>query len=320
MLGRREILALGAATGLLTATATSAQKSGERERIPLWPNGPPEPTPPGLTETFTERSTNPAIPDRALKGVSAPWIEIARPANPNGAAIIAIPGGGYRHMAWDKEAIDIIRAFASKGVTGFALAYRLPHDGWRDGPLTPLADAQRAVRMVRAQSKKWGIDPSRIAVTGFSAGGHLCANLAAHFDLPAYAAQDAIDELSARPDLAAPIYPAIMVDRLSAALPHGQSLFGGPITAEVAALHSPHLHVREQTPPHFLLHAEDDPLVGPDHTLALRVALVGAKIPTETHLYAKGGHGFGIRNTAGLPVQAWPEQLLAFGKTTGWIM
>ena len=143
---------------------------------------------------------------------------------------IAIPGGGYRHMAWDKEAIDIIHAFAAKGVTGFALAYRLPHDGWQGGPLTPLADAQRAVRIIRAQSKKWGIDPARIAVTGFSAGGHLCANLAAHFDLHAYAAQDENDGFSARPDLAAPIYPAIMVDKLSAE-PDGQSLFGTPITA-----------------------------------------------------------------------------------------
>jgi acetyl esterase/lipase len=320
MLGRRDILALGAATGLLATTSVSAQKGAARERITLWPKGPPEPIPPGLTQIFTERSTNPAMLDRALKGVSAPWMEVVHPAHPNGAAIIAIPGGGYRHMAWDKEAIDVIQAFAAKGVTGFALAYRLPHDGWRDGPLTPLADAQRAVRIVRAQSKHWGIDPSRIAVVGFSAGGHLCANLAAHFDLPAYAAQDAVDSLSARPDLAAPVYPAIMVDGLSAALPKGQSLFGGPITDEVAALHSPHLHVGDQTPPHFLIHAEDDPLVGPDHTLALRAALVRAKIPAETHLYAKGGHGFGIRNTAGLPVQAWPEQLLAFGKTTGWII
>lgn len=320
MLGRREILALGAATGLLGATAASAYKSAERERVTLWPNGPPEPIPPNLVETFTERSTNREITDRALKGIRDPWLEVARPANPNGAAIIAIPGGGYRHMAWDKEAIDIIEAFAAKGVTGFALAYRLPHDGWRDGPLTPLADAQRAIRIIRAQSKKWGIDPSRIAVTGFSAGGHLCANLAAHFDLPVYAAQDENDSVSARPDLAAPIYPAIMVDKLSAALPEGQSLFGRPIKAEVAALHSPQLHVSDKTPPHFLLHAEDDPLVGPDHTLALRAALVGANIRVETHLYARGGHGFGIRNTTGLPVQAWPEQLLAFGKTTGWII
>lgn len=318
MLDRREILALGAATGLLATTGVSAQKISMPERVTLWPNGPPEPIPPGLIETFTERSSHPAIPDRALKGVSAPWMEVARPAQPNGAAIIVIPGGGYRHMAWDKEAIDIIQAFAAKGVTGFALAYRLPHDGWRDGPLTPLADAQRAVRIIRALSKKWGIDPSRIAVTGFSAGGHLCANLAAHFDLPAYAAQDESDGFSARPDLAAPIYPAIMVDKLSA-VPDGQSLFGAPISVAVAALHSPHLHVRDQTPPHFLLHAEDDPRVSPDHTLALRAALVGASVSVETHLYAKGGHGFGIRNTTGLPVRAWPEQLLAFGKTTGWI-
>lgn len=320
MLGRRDILAIGAATGLLAATATSAHENVARERIKLWPKGPPEPVPPGLVETFTERSTHPTITDRALKGVRDPWIEVARPVRPNGAAIIAIPGGGYRHMAWDKEAIDIIQAFAAKGVTGFALAYRLPHDGWRNGPLTPLADAQRAVRIVRAQSKKWGIDPARIAVTGFSAGGHLCANLAAHFDLAAYSVQDEHDSVSSRPDLAAPVYPAIMIDKLSAALPEGQSLFGPPINAEIAALHSPHLHVRDDTPPHFLLHAEDDPLVGPDHTLALRAALVRAKIGVETHLYAKGGHGFGIRNTAGLPVAAWPDQLLAFGKTTGWII
>jgi acetyl esterase/lipase len=152
----------------------------------------------------------------------------------------------------------------------------LPHDGWRDGPLTPLADAQRAVRIIRAQSKKWGIDPARIAVTGFSAGGNLYANLAAHFDIPAYAAQDESDSLSARPDLAAPIYPAIMVDKLSA-VSDGQGLFGAPITAAVAALHSPHLHVRDQTPPHFLLHSEDDQLVGPDHTLALRATLCQRK-------------------------------------------
>lgn len=319
MLQRRDILAIGATGMLAAAVPVSARKPAAPQRIMLWPNGAPEPVPSGLKETFTERSAKAAITDRSLKGVTAPWLEMVRPAKPNGAAIISLPGGGYRHMAWDKEGLDIARWFAARGVTGFSLAYRLPHDGWGGGPMTPLADAQRAIRLVRSRAKEWGIDPNRIAVTGFSAGGHLCANLAAQFGLKAYEPQDEIDRLSARADLAAPIYPAIMVDKLGAALPAGEGLFGKPLSATQLALHSPHLNVRDGAPPHFLLHAEDDPLVSPDHVLALRTALLAKKIPVETHLYAKGGHGFGIRNAKGLPVEAWPERLMAFGKSTGWI-
>ncbi len=145
-----------------------------------------------------------------------------RPAKPNGAAIISIPGGGYRHMAWDKEGLDIARWFATRGVTGFALAYRLPNDGWAGGPLTPLADTQRAIRLVRSRASEWGIDPNRIAVTGFSAGGHLCANLAAQFELKTYETQDDADRQSARPDLSAPIYPAIMIDKLHERVKEGK--------------------------------------------------------------------------------------------------
>jgi acetyl esterase/lipase len=316
---RRELLSIGAMGALVAATPVVARSGTTSERIALWPKGPPETVPEGLVESFAERSTSPSMKDRALKGVTAPWIEMVRPAKPNGAAIISIPGGGYRHMAWDKEGLDIAHWFAARGVAGFALAYRLPNDGWSGGPLTPLADAQRAVRLVRVRAAEWGIDPNRIAVTGFSAGGHLCANLAAQHALKAYAPQDGADALSARPDLAAPIYPAILIEQLSSALPAGQGLFGKSVDSETNALHSPHLHVTETSPPHFLLHAEDDPLVGPEHSLALRAALRTKNVPVETHLYAKGGHGFGIRNTKGLPLDGWPEHLLAFGRTTGWI-
>ena len=319
MLRRRDMLAIGATSALATALPALAAKPALPQRIALWPKGTPEPAPLGLNQSFTERSTNPAVLDRSLKGVSTPWLEMVRPTKPNGATIISLPGGGYRHMAWDKEGLDIARWFAARGVTGFALAYRLPHDGWAGGPMTPLADAQRAIRLVRSKAREWGIDPHRIAVTGFSAGGHLCANLAALFDLKTYEPQDAADAISARPDLAAPIYPAIMIDRLSGALPPGQSLFGKALTADQLALHSPHLNVRDDAPPHFLLHAEDDPLVSADHSLALRTALLAKKIPVETHLHAKGGHGFGIRNTKGLPLEGWPERLMTFGKSTGWI-
>lgn len=320
MLHRRDLLAIGATSALAAAFPVSAEKHQVPERVALWPKSLPEPVPPNLREGFTERSSDPALSDRSLKGVAAPWLEMFRPARPNGAAIIAMPGGGYRHLAWDKEGLDIARWFAAHGVTSFALAYRLPNDGWQGGPATPLADAQRAMRLVRANAAEWGIDPWRIAVTGFSAGGHLCANLAAQFALPTYAKQDGIDDRSARPDLAAPIYPAIAIDKFERMFPTGQGLFGKILDAEQLALHAPHRNVPDNAPPHFLVHAEDDPAVSPDHSLALRAALLARKIPVETHFYAKGGHGFGIRNAKGLPVEKWPEMLLDFGRSTGWIL
>ncbi len=320
-LGRRDLLGLGLAAGVLAASGPALAAHGRtaQQRIPLWPRGAPEPAPAGLSETLTERSSDPAVRDRALKGVVEPRLELFRPRRANGAAIIAVPGGGYRHMAWDKEGLEIAQWFAGRGIAGFALAYRLPHDGWAGGADTPLADAQRAVRLVRANAAAWGIEPARIAVVGFSAGGHLVANLAAQFDHPVYPAQDVADRQSARPDLVAPIYPAIMIDRLWGALPPGESLFGKAMDAASAARHSPHLNVRDTAPPHFLVHAEDDPLVGPEHSLALRAALKARRIATETHLYANGGHGFGIRHARGLPLADWPERLLAFGRSTGWI-
>lgn len=320
-LGRRDLLGLGLATGVLAASgpAWAAARRGEPLWIPLWPKGVPEPVPAGLSETLAERSNDPAVRDRALKGVIAPRLELFLPKRGNGAAIIAVPGGGYRHMAWDKEGLEIAQWFAGRGIAGFALAYRLPHDGWGGGADTPLADAQRAVRLVRANAASWGIDPARIAVVGFSAGGHLVANLAAQFARPIYPEQDAADRLSACPDLVAPLYPAIMVDRLSGALPPGESLFGRAMDSETVARHSPQLNVRDNSPPHFLVHAEDDPLVGPEHSLALREALKAKRIAAETHLYAKGGHGFGIRHAKGLPLADWPERLIAFGRSTGWI-
>ena len=234
-------------------------------------------------------------------------------------AVIAIPGGGYHHLAWDKEGLDIAAWFAARGVAGFALAYRLPLDGWTGGLDTPLADAQRAVRVVRGRAVEFGIDPTRIAVIGFSAGGHLAANLAAQFDRTVYPRQDDFDQVSARPDLAAPIYPLVMADRIAAAAPAERPPFGKATPPEALTRHSPHLQARADAPPHFLVHAEDDPLLSPEHSLALRAALRAKAVQVETHLFAKGGHGFGIRNTAGLPVAAWPDRLLGFGRSTGWI-
>lgn len=310
---RRALLPLGLiAAGVAAAPAPAAPLASVQYR--LWPAGPPEPAPAGLRQTFGERSRDPAVLDRALRGVTAPFIEAWRPRRgANGASILIMPGGGYRYMAWDKEGPDIGRWFAARGVTAFVLAYRLPLEGWSRGVETPLADAQRAMRLIRQNAAAWNLDPERIAALGFSAGGHLTANLAARFDDAIHAPRDAIDRLSARPALAVPVYPAIKLDEIGAAL------FGSATDRATLAANSPNRHVPANAPPHFLLHAEDDPLVDPSHSLAMRAALVARKIPVETYLSASGGHGFGLRLDRSSALRAWPERVMAFGRSVGWL-
>ncbi len=321
---RRAILgAVGVASLAIRTTVRAAEPLREAtifERIALWPQGAPEHVPAGLTQAFFERSPAPAtIQDRALKGVTAPFMDAYRPPQSNGAALLIMPGGGYRRIVWDKEGIDIAAWFMSRGVTCFILGYRLPPEGWASGPDAPLADAQRAMRLIRRDAKKWGIDPARIAGMGFSAGGHLCANLAAQFDRRAIPAIDAADALSARPCLAVAVYPAIEVTKLSAGLPAGETLFGKGVSLETLLLHSPNLHVPSNAPPHVIVQAEDDPTVSSTHALALRAALKDKTIPVETHFFEKGGHGFGLRFTTDLPVADWPQRVIAFGQSHGWI-
>ncbi|GAC1612107.1 MAG: alpha/beta hydrolase [Novosphingobium sp.] len=289
------------------------------EVIDLWPNGAPEPVPEGLAEKTIERARPGEMPNRARKLTTRPRIEVIRPARPNGAALLIMPGGGYRYEVIDKEGYDVARWYAARGVTGFVLSYRFPPDGWASGADAPLADAQRAMRLIRAQAGRFGLDPERIAAMGFSAGGHLCANLAAQFTRAAYQPIDAADALTARPCLAAPIYPAILLEQFHTHSTTATELFGGRSTPEMRAQHTPSLHIPVDAPPHWLLHAEDDPTVPVANTLALRQALVDRKIPVQTHLFEKGGHGFAIRFTKGLPLAVWPELFLAYAKTKNWI-
>jgi acetyl esterase/lipase len=323
-LSRRSLLGVAGLSGFaLSAVARAADPLREAvtyERITLWPNGAPESVPAGLMQQFVERSPSPdTVKDRALKGVTAPFMDAYRPSQSNGASVLIMPGGGYRRMVWDKEGIEIAGWFMSRGVTCFILGYRLPPEGWASGADAPLADAQRAIRLIRRDATKWGIDPERIAAMGFSAGGHLCANLAAQFDRKAAPAVDAADALTARPCLAVPVYPAILLESLNAAFPKGESLFGKNRPAAESAQHSPHLHVPVNAPPHIMVQAEDDPTVSPDNVVALRAALKAKNIPAETHMFEKGGHGFGIRFTTNLPVADWPQRVLSFGQNHGWL-
>jgi acetyl esterase/lipase len=328
---RRSLLAAGIAAGAALPLSAGAQTAppiatGKTqppglpqpvETIDLWPAGAPGRPAKALTETVDERSTDSLVTDRAVYGISRPRMAVFRPDRPNGAAVMLTPGGGYRWVVVDKEGYEMARWLAARGFTAFVLFYRLPGEGWASGADTPLADAQRAMRLIRHRARDFQIDPERVAAMGFSAGGHVCADLAARFAAKVYAPVDAADKLSAKPHSAAPIYPVVSMDP-AIAHPGSRTLLLGtaPGAADEAA-HSPDRNVPVDAPPHFLLHAEDDDVVPVDNTLRLHAALRARKVPVEMHLFANGGHGFGLRKAVGKPVEAWPDLWRNWARTVG---
>ena len=242
---------------------------------------------------------------------------VFRPDRPNGAALLLMPGGGYRHVVVDKEGYEMARWAAARGFTCFVLFYRLPGEGWAAGPDVALSDAQRAMRLIRHRARDYAVDPERVSAMGFSAGGHLCADLAARFAARTYEPVDEADTLSAKPHSAAPIYPVMSMDPAVTHAGSREKLLGPNPTAALEAAHSPDRNVPADAPPHFILHAEDDAAVPVENALLLRAALKATGIPVETHLFAQGGHGFGLRNTIGKPVEAWPELWRAWARTVG---
>lgn len=287
------------------------------EYIDLWPGRAPGAPSPAPAEALRERSTDPAFNDRIMLRVSRPRMAVFRPARPNGAAVLITPGGGYSWVVVDKEGYEIARLLRDRGVTVFVLFYRLPGNGWAAGPNVALADAQRAMRLIRHRAGAYGINPARICAMGFSAGGHVCADLLTRFAFSVYQPVDAADRLSARPDRAAPIYPVVS---MSAPLAHAGSrrnLIGENASPALERAHSPHLYVPADAPPCFLLHAEDDASVPVGNTLLLRDALRARNIPVETHLFPDGGHGFGLRLARGHSVEHWPALFIAWAIRQG---
>ena len=287
------------------------------ETIDLWPAGAPGAPAKLPVETVKERSKDPAYNDRYVYGISRPRMAVFRPARPNGAAVLITPGGGYNWVVIDKEGYEMARLLAARGITAFVLFYRLPHEGWASGPDTPLADAQRAMRLIRHRASLYRVDPDRICAMGFSAGGHLCADLMTRFDSKVYAATDSADRWSARPVLAAPIYPVVSMTLPTAHAGSRKNLVGEKASPERERAHSPHLCVPADAPPTFLLHAEDDASVVVENSLLLRAALLARKVPVETHLFADGGHGFGLRLAKGKSVEGWQELFFAWAQKKG---
>lgn len=269
------------------------------EPIPLWPGRAP-----GETNTVsTERDTSkPGVgliagkPLIRLGNVSQPSITIYSPAasKNTGAAVVVCPGGGYSILAWDLEGTEVCDWLNSIGVTGVLLKYRVPKR--ENGPLQ---DAQRAVGLVRHRAKELAIDPQRIGVLGFSAGGNLCAELCANYTERAYAAVDDADAASCRPDFQILIYPG--------------SLLSKDDPGKIA----PHLAVTTNTAPTFMVMAADDP-VRVENVLSYALALKQWKVPVELHVYPTGGHGYGLRRTKE-PVTAWPDLAAEWMKGRGWV-
>ena len=317
---RRSLLVAGLSLSGAWATRGSAGSQASvaakpTETITLWPHGAPGMPDPAPRERITERSTDSSFKDRAVAAIAEPRLVVFHPAHASGASVLLMPGGGYRHVVVDKEGYEMGRWLAARGITAFVLFYRLPGDGWAAGPDVALSDAQRAIRLIRNRAGEWGLDPARVSAMGFSAGGHLCADLATRFDHGAYDAVDAADTLSARPDSAACIYPVISMEPGVAHAGSRELLIGSDAGAELERAHSPDQTVPANAPPFFLLHAEDDRSVPVENTLRMRAALKARDLPVETHLFEAGGHGFGLRKAAGKPVEVWPELWLSWART-----
>ncbi len=316
-MNRRTIL-LG--TGLLAAAQAAAQPAispldtdrlpDSKEVVKLWPGKAPGDFGTPRTLHIVERSQEPTnYHDRAVTGISAPDITVYRPARTNGAALLLMPGGGYDHVTTDKEGADVAREFNKAGITCFVLRYRLPPEGWESSMNVPLQDGQRAMRLIRARARDFGVDPARLGVMGFSAGGHLAATMATWgSSAMVYEPVDATDTLNCRPDFAGLIYAGVMMG--------GRNIEPSP-TPELIETRAPLHHVAATMPPCFLAQNIDDPQVPVGNLVLFFEALRKQAVPCELHLFEKGGHGFGIRGAIGLTTAAWTSLFLAWGKSHG---
>lgn len=230
-----------------------------------------------------------------------------------GAAIIVCPGGGYSHLA-DHEGRPVAEWLNTLGITAFVLKYRL---GPRYHHPAPLLDAARAIRTVRARATEWHLDPARIGILGFSAGGHLTATIGTHFDAGKADASDPIDRFSSRPDLMVLIYPVITMKEFTHA-GSKKMLLGEQPTPELITLLSNDEQVTKETPPAFLVHTADDPGVPVENSLRFAEALRKARVPVEIHIYEHGPHGFGL-GTKDPILSTWPQRCAEWLRMHGFI-
>ncbi len=276
---------------VLLAVFLAVASAAASESLALWPR-----TPPGENRTNIVKQETARFGGRLVGGkrilrvsnVSVPTITLYRPPSDknSGAAVLVCPGGGYGILAIDLEGTEVCQWLNSIGVTGVLLKYRVPPRKGQLPYVAPLQDAQRALGLMRFHAPQWHIDPNRIGMIGFSAGGNLAALASTRFEQRTYSPVDQADQMSCRPDFAMLIYPGRLVQK------------EGPKLA-------PEIIVTSNTPPTFLIQTEDDP-IHVENSLFYYLALKEAKVPAEMHLFAKGGHGYGLRKS-NLAVSSWPK-------------
>ncbi|MCW4463408.1 alpha/beta hydrolase [Sphingomonas sp. BT-65] len=296
-----------AAFALLLVAVPAAAQGGEV--INLWPGAMPG----GGRPAGPEKIGNEGAATGSVSNVTVPRMVVVRPENPNGAAVLVIGGGGYFRIQIGSAAMPTAQWLAERGVTAFVLYYRLPGDGWNAD--APFQDGQRAMRLLRGNWKTLGIDPKRIGVLGFSAGGHLAGTLATRGGDAFYPPADAVDQVSAVPDFAALIYPVIS---MRAPIDTTRTARELKVLPNYRDAFSVEAHVGSATPPIFLAHAADDPIAAPEHSLRLHAAMLAAKRPVELHLFEAGGHSFAL-GKRGTTTTAWPRLFLAWARSHGWV-
>jgi acetyl esterase/lipase len=314
-------MAAGFATPAQAAQAAVADETGASvpgaQVIPLWPGKIPGDIGTLITRRVQNVHFGQSPPDRWIRGVARPVLVAIRPARPDGSAALIMPGGGYEMQSFEKEGVTPARWLAGRGTTAFVLIYRLPGEGWGNHALVPLQDAQRAMRLIRAHAGDFGVDPARVMVMGFSAGGHLAGSLATRHGEKVYEPVDAADSLSARPDVAGLIYPVVS---MMPGLTHAGSrdwLLGKDAPEAALRAASVEQRVTADLPPLFLTHAVDDGTVPVGGTLALFDAARAQKRIVDMHIVAKGGHGFGMELPAGETGSLWPQLLERFAGSNG---
>lgn len=290
------LIILTLASSLVLLDSANSQEVSRPAPAPLWPRGAPGAVGSGPEDT--------------------PTISLYRPAKaaPTGAAFVVCPGGSYTRLA-DHEGHNVAVWLNGIGVTAVVLKYRL---GPRYRHPAPLQDVARAIRTVRARTKEWNVDPGRIGVIGFSAGGHLASTVATQFDAGDPAAADAVDRVSSRPDLAVLAYPVISMEARIAHAGSRNNLLGPNPSAELVQALSSERRVTTHTPPTFLFHTADDAVVLVENSLQFAAALRGAKVPYELHVFETGRHGVGLAPDNPV-LSAWPRLLETWLRARGFV-
>lgn len=284
----------------------------QNHTLPLWNGTPPLQNSSELKEESTQQGI------LRIANVQTPTIEVYLPTKQaaTGEAVVIFPGGGYAILAYDWEGTDFAKWFNAQGIAAIVVKYRLPiSKSLTDPKEVPLMDAQRAVRMVRHHALDWNIDPAKVGVMGFSAGGHLASTVSTQYLQEVNRSKDGIDGLSARPDFSILVYPVISFRDAAVHSGSRRNLIGENASPELMDRFSGELNVNAETPPTFLVHAQDDKGVPIENSLLYYKALHQHGVKASLHIYPTGGHGFGFGKGKGA-VEGWREVLLAWMRET----